>query len=207
MSRSFPPERNLDELVARGWTSWDDALDPRLVAQLAEHSLSLHAQGLFDRAGIGRAERHQIREDIRVDQIAWWQPEQLNAAQSAFTELLEQLRLTLNRELFLGLQDFELHYAVYEPGAFYRRHLDRFRNQGTRAISLVFFLNPAWHLEHGGQLRLHLDTGTHDLLPQANRIVLFRADQIAHEVVVTQRTRLSIACWFKQRSGAINIGG
>lgn len=200
MSRAFPPERNIDELVAQGWTSWDEALDPSLVAQLAEHSLALRDQGLFDRAGIGRAENHQIREDIRADQIAWWQPEQLSPAQAAFCDQLEHLRQTLNRELYLGLQDFELHYAVYEPGAFYRRHLDRFRNQGSRAISLVFFLNPDWHETHGGQLRLHLDAGTHDLFPLANRLVLFRADQIAHEVLTTQRTRLSIACWFKQRS-------
>lgn len=198
-SRPFPPDANIEELIARGWTSWDDALSQELAAQLAAECRALHDQGAFNPAGVGRGQQHQIREDIRGDHIAWWQPDALSPTQAAFTEQLEQLRQVLNRELFLGLQDFELHYAAYEPGAYYQRHLDRFRNQGTRAISLVYFLNPDWHPNQGGALRLHLEDGPVDLLPLANRLVLFRADQILHEVMVTHRQRHSIACWFKQR--------
>ena len=34
----------------------------------------------------------------------------------------------LNRDLFLGLEDFESHFAMYPPGAFYLKHVDRFRD-------------------------------------------------------------------------------
>ena len=71
-------------------------------------------------------------------------------------ERFETLRLELNRELQLGLLDFECHFAVYPPGAFYRRHLDRFATDDRRTLSCVLYLNDAWSAQDGGALRLHL---------------------------------------------------
>ena len=66
--------------------------------------------------------------------------------------------------------------------------------------STVFYLNSDWHAEEGGQLRLHLAGGTQDLLPNWNRLVLFRSADIEHEVLPATRERLSITGWLRCRS-------
>ncbi len=72
---------------------------------------------------------------------------------------MEALRQILNRELFLGLEEYESHFALYAPGAFYRAHLDRFRDDDKRTVSVVLYLNDDWLPEHGGALRLHPQGG------------------------------------------------
>jgi hypothetical protein len=65
------------------------------------------------------------------------------------------------RALQLGLFDFECHFALYPPGAGYRRHLDRFTgrdssaDEGARVLSCVLYLNREWGPEDRGQLRLY----------------------------------------------------
>ena len=56
---------------------------------------------------------------------------------------MDSLREALNRGLFLGLEDFECHFALYPPGAFYRKHVDRFRDDDRRMVSAVIYLNDA----------------------------------------------------------------
>ena len=68
---------------------------------------------------------------------------------------MEGLRQQLNRELFLGLDEYESHFALYAPGAFYRTHLDRFRDDDQRTVSVVIYLNDSWLPGQGGALRLH----------------------------------------------------
>jgi len=38
--------------------------------------------------------------------------------------LIETLRMGLNRALYLGLFDYESHYAIYGAGAGYTKHSD-----------------------------------------------------------------------------------
>jgi SM-20-related protein len=70
-----------------------------------------------------------------------------NATQQAFLAWMETVRLGLNQRLFLGLFDYECHYASYAPGAFYKKHFDTFKNQinpaqPNRVLSTVLYLNP-----------------------------------------------------------------
>ncbi|BBI60303.1 hypothetical protein HSBAA_16090 [Vreelandella sulfidaeris] len=72
-------------------------------------------QGL-DEAGIGRGQQHLLRKDIRGDAIHWLDHE--SAAQRRYLDAMSELQQALNHALFLGLFEYEAHFAHYPPGAF-----------------------------------------------------------------------------------------
>jgi SM-20-related protein len=114
---------------------------------------------------------------------------------------METLRLVLNRELFLGLAEFEAQYAHYPAGAFYRTHVDRHRDSGARVISTVFYLNADWPAEAGGELVMYDADGRERFRqqPAGGTLLLFRSDDMPHEVLAATRARWSIAGWFRSR--------
>ena len=120
--------------------------------------------------------------------------------QAEFLDLAEQIRLALNRRLFLALFEFEAHVALYPPGAFYRRHFDSFRGAANRMVSLVVYLNRDWGDHDGGDLVLYRP-GTGDemarIAPRAGTLLLFMSEEIEHEVLPTSRDRASVAGWFR----------
>ena len=67
------------------------------------------------------------------------------------------LRLELNKRLFLGLFDYECHFARYAPGGFYKKHRDAFVGDSNRILSTVLYLNPGWRAEWGGELLMYED--------------------------------------------------
>jgi SM-20-related protein len=156
--------------------------------------------GALRRANVGAGARRRLQAEVRGDHIAWLEPPGATPAQRACLERFEALRLALNRELQLGLLDFECHFAVYPPGAAYRRHLDRFASDDRRTLSCVLYLNDAWSAEDGGALRLHLPGGRRDVLPLAGTLVAFRSERFEHEVLPARRERLSLTGWFMRRT-------
>lgn len=194
------------DLAERGWTVLSDLLPPGEVAALAEEARQLLEGGRFQHAGVGRGAGHAVRSEIRSDDIHWLDEHAATPAQARYWGAMEALRVTLNRELFLGLASFEGHYAIYPPGARYHKHLDRFSDADERVISCTFYLNPGWRAEHGGALRLYLAGGEGDqadehidVMPAAGTCVLFRSDTFFHEVLPATQTRLSLTGWFRRR--------
>jgi len=111
----------------------------------------------------------------------------------------------LNQSRFLGLLSFEGHYAIYPPGAFYRRHRDRFRDDDTRVLSCILYLNEGWRRADGGALRIHLGEGVvRDVLPAAGTLACFLAERYEHEVLPTSRERLAVSGWFLRRQPGTN---
>ena len=104
---------------------------------------------------------------------------------------MDSLRQALNASLFLGLEDFECHFALYPPGAYYQKHVDRFRDDDARTVSAVLYLNDAWLPEHGGALRLHLPQRQVDIQPTGGSLVVFMSAGTEHEVLPASRDRLS----------------
>ena len=116
---------------------------------------------------------------------------------------MDTLRGELNRQLFLGLEDFECHFALYEPGAFYQKHVDRFRDDDRRAVSAVLYLNEEWLAEQGGALRLYPEgVEPRDVLPQLGTLAVFLSANLPHEVLPATRERLSLTGWFRRRGQA-----
>ena len=197
---AVPGPSIVDGLCRAGWHMQEHFISPELSHQLAAECVQAMLSGKMKGAGVGGGHAPLLQPDIRGDHIAW-----LEAGRSEvcdrYLEHMEALRQVLNRELFLGLDEYESHFALYAPGAFYRAHLDRFRDDDKRTVSVVLYLNDDWLPEHGGALRLHPHDGDHvDIAPVAGRMAMFLSGEMLHEVLPTAHERLSIAGWFRRRA-------
>jgi SM-20-related protein len=177
----------------------DQFLAPSQIRALADCARLRRVRGDFDAARIGGGGSLQHREDIRGDSICWITPP-LWPAEQVLLEELERLRLELNRESLLGLFELELHYAWYPPGAGYARHVDQPQGRAQRQVSLVLYLNQDWIPAAGGKLRIFdAADGYRDIEPIAGRLVYFLTPGREHAVLPTQRDRLSVSGWFRNR--------
>jgi SM-20-related protein len=177
----------------------DRFLEPSKIRALVDCAQVRRARGDFDVARIGADLTLQRREEIRGDSTCWITPPLFPAEQTLLDEL-EQLRLELNREAFLGLFELELHFAWYPPGTGYARHVDQPHGRVQRRVSLVLYLNEDWEPDAGGELRIFDADGRHrDIAPIAGRLVYFLTSGREHAVLPTQRHRLSVTGWFRAR--------
>ena len=188
-----------DAIGERGAAIVPAFLDPAQVARLRQRALALDAAGEFAQAGVGRSASREIREPMRGDRIRWIEPATGVVAERELADTLDGVRRGVNRALSLGAFELEMHYAIYPPGAGYRRHRDRFRDDDARVLSCVLYLNDDWCDADGGRLRLHLDEGAHDVTPEGGTLVAFLSDRVEHEVLPTLRDRLAVAGWFTRR--------
>ncbi|UCL86796.1 2OG-Fe(II) oxygenase [Pseudomonas sp. HS-18] len=192
----------VDDLAEKGWSQQDAFLPDALIAELATECRARDAAGKLAAAAIGRGDGQAVREGIRGDRIQWLEPGQSKAC-DLYLGALDELRRQINRSLYLGLEDFEGHFALYPPGAFYQKHLDRFRDDDRRTVSAVFYLNRDWSVEQGGELRMYFpDERTLDLPPLAGRLVVFLSGEFPHEVLPASHERLSLTGWFRRRGDA-----
>lgn len=204
-SSRFPTEPRLhqltlDDLAAHGWSQQNQFLPEELTVALAAECRALAAGGALDFAGVGRDAARTLRPDIRGDRTRWLETGQSDACDH-YQHIMETLRLALNRAFFLGLDNYESHFALYAPGASYRRHLDRFRDDDLRTVSVVIYLNPDWQVGQGGALRLHPQgQPSNDIVPIGGRLVLFLSADMLHEVLPATCERLSLAGWFRRRA-------
>jgi SM-20-related protein len=188
-------------LAAEGWCVVPRLLSPTQTLALASECAGMDSAQRLTPARVGT---DRARSPLRGDRTRWFQPEALSAPQQAFAARIDVLRIALNHALLLGLVDSEAHYAVYRPGAAYARHRDCLRDSDARVISAVFYLNDAWRDVEGGALRLYLADQSHrDIFPRAGTLLLFLSAQFEHEVLAATRSRLSVACWLRQRPRAI----
>ena len=198
-----PCDRIAADLATAGWSVCADFLAPGQVTALAAELDGRRAAGHFRPAGIGTGMALQLRPDIRNDQVHWLGESPETAAQRPYFDALEQLRLAINRHLFLGLFRFEGHMALYPPGSFYRKHLDQFRGATQRKVSAILYLNPDWTPGDGGELRLYLDPAGEgayqDIAPRGGTLACFLSDRFHHEVLPTRRERRSLTGWYRVR--------
>ncbi|MEH6485535.1 MULTISPECIES: 2OG-Fe(II) oxygenase [Pseudomonas] len=189
----------IDDLATQGWSLLPGFADQTLTAELAQECRARVKNGALSPARVGRGAGQEIREAIRGDQIEWLEPGQ-STPTDAYLQLIDGLRLALNQQLFLGLDSYESHFAFYPAGAFYKKHLDRFRDDDRRTVSVVLYLNEQWQDDFGGELRLYLPDGeTRDVRPEAGSLVVFMSADMPHEVLPATRERLSLAGWFRRR--------
>lgn len=184
-----------DGLAESGYAVAEEFLTSQQVDSILQ--LDEFREGLlhFRKAGIGKQQEKQINETIRGDLIQWI--DKVNAPEpiKEYLSKIQELITFLNQSLFLSLKDFEVHMTIYPAGSFYKKHLDQFKADDHRKLSLILYLNKNWKQEEGGQLRMHLPTGTKDIFPVGGRLVCFRSDRIEHEVLPASRERLSLTGW------------
>lgn len=194
------PEQIAAALAGPGWCVIPDYLSATETAALRAECLDAHADGGFHRAGVGRGEA-EIHTEIRGDQVLWIDENTAGPAVRNALAKLEDLRRAINQTLFLGLFDVELHFAVYPPGAGYRRHLDRFRDDDRRTLTVILYLNENWTAADGGLLRFWPDEtdAALEISPTGGSLVTFLSARFWHEVTPAHRQRLSLTGWFRHR--------
>lgn len=192
-----------DALVRDGYLILSQILPDDLVSGLRKELQDLPDYEL-KAAGIGRLDDFQLNRQIRRDKIRWLDGS--SPVQREFLAWMERVRLGLNERLFLGLFDYECHYASYAPGAFYKKHFDSFKHlanpaQPNRILSTVLYLNPDWCEGDGGELLLYDELDDQKLLrslaPEYGKLVVFLSEKFPHEVAMANRERQSIAGWFR----------
>ncbi len=208
-----PEPITLDEasqsLVDPGFAVIRGFLDAFTVSDLRTETEALRDQGSLREAAVGRGEGKEVRSEIRSDRVLWIDSSSLTRPQCEYQRAMEALRERLNRDLFLGLSDLEAHLACYPLGAFYKPHLDCHRGVSTRVVTAIVYLNDEWRREDGGLLRLYTDpvAGTAgsatEIVPEAGKLVLFRAADFWHEVLPARRERFSLTGWFRTRDSTL----
>ncbi|WP_412068703.1 2OG-Fe(II) oxygenase [Rubrivirga sp. IMCC43871] len=195
-------DRIATDLDAYGWSVQPDFLDQAATTAFRNESAERRAE--FHHAGTGRGAGHALQPGVRGDDVRWLGDDRDAPSEGSYLLALEALRVHLNRTLYLGLDGFEAHVAVYPAGAGYARHRDAFHGtEPGRVLSTVLYLNADWADADGGHLRLFLD-GTNaepflDVAPTGGTLVAFLSEQIEHEVRPARRERMSVAGWFSAR--------
>ncbi|MAT54774.1 MAG: 2OG-Fe(II) oxygenase [Saprospirales bacterium] len=189
-------EQIIDSVINDGYAVFDGFFESGLIACLRNNLLARHEAGLMHPAGVGKHFTFQKNLRVRGDLISWLDEDSDDACERKFFERVGELMRYLNRTCFTALNGCEFHYAFYDEGSFYKRHLDQFHHDSGRKFTMVTYLNDDWNEADGGMLRIYLPDGsTKEIVPLGGRSVFFRADQLEHEVTVAHRQRYSIAGW------------
>jgi SM-20-related protein len=191
----------IDGILTDGYGVMDSFLSALEVAALSTCLRNRREAGQFRLAGIGN-QQVTVETAVRGDEIMWLDEATATPEEAAFLQRIGQFVQYVNQTCYLGLRDYEFHYALYPIGRYYKRHLDRFRSDSRRKLSVVCYLNADWQDADGGQLTLYLPEtdGSDRLVPVApvgGRLVCFDSGQLEHEVMPATRERLSVTGWLK----------
>jgi SM-20-related protein len=171
-------------------------LSPELADKLADKLRKLHAQDKLRLAGIGTGGLFNKDKSIRGDKVMWLDRKHEDPLENEFLDIIDDFVLHLNRTCYACITGYEFHFTYYEAGTFYKRHIDQFINNESRQFSMVCYLNKDWQKGDGGELRVfHRDI--EDIEPTHCKCVFFKSDELEHEVLKTNKERLSITGWFK----------
>ena len=196
MPNNPPPvyDQIADGLAERGYAVIDGFLSPTEADSILESDEFKNSKLHFRKAGIGKIDK-QINEGVRGDYIQWIDPTAPSSSEKIYLTRLNELIAYLNQSLFLSLKGVEIHRTIYPIGTRYQRHLDQFRSDDRRKLSIICYLNADWATPQGGQLRMYLPGEVMDILPERGKLVCFRSDQIEHEVLPATRERYSLTGW------------
>ena len=179
------------------------SLSTLLLARCQEDKYLQDGLQRFHAAQIGRGAAKQQIDAIRSDVISWL--DDTDSTDHAYLVWMESLRRGLNAALYLGLFDYECHYAIYGAGGGYARHSDVLSGKRNRILSTVFYLNEDWQARDGGELVLFTATGSAviaTITPTFGKMIIFLSESFPHQVLAAQNQRRSIAGWFRVRDGA-----
>lgn len=189
-------EELIQNLLEKGFGSVDNWFTQKEIQNLREELMHRYENDDFKLAGIGNQIDFQLVKSIRNDEILWLYRNKAVEAEKCFFEKLDGFKDYLNRTCFAGINETEFHYAVYNPGSFYKRHVDRFQNDDRRRFSFVLYLTDNWQDGDGGELMIYPDKEEIKVQPKAGTVVFFDSE-LEHEVLVSKTERLSLTGWMK----------
>ncbi len=168
-----------------------------LAAALKQNLLTLYSDQHLQPAGMGNNALFQQDNKWRGDKIYWLDLAHNDPNENEFFKRIDAFVQYLNSTCYTGITGYEFHYTMYEKGAFYKRHLDQFRDNKSRAYSMIMYLNTDWEAADGGELQVYHTDHMQSISPNSGKCVFFKSSELEHEVMVTQVPRLSITGWLK----------
>lgn len=192
-------EELIQGLIDNQYGCCNDFIIPSTITGLRNNIATLNASGKMKSAGIGNKNDLQNNQLIRSDKVNWIEELSTNPFEKIYLEKIWRFIHHLNKTCFTSLKTYESHYANFEQGSFYKRHLDQFKSEKGRKYSIVLYLNQNWEKKDEGLLSLYPSNAAQkNITPLEGRMVFFRSDEMEHEVhPSTTRERNSIAGWLK----------
>lgn len=186
----------IQDIRTQGWSYQHNVVDKPRLAGLAPLF-----QDDFQPAKVGKSQDRKRVEEIRGDFIKWLDPKHPPLELRPEMQLLEELKLQLNQNFYLGLKEFECHLARYPSGSFYKKHLDRFEKGSSRSLSFIFYLHEEWTPQDGGELVLYHQNNdiVKTILPEPGSMVCFLSGDFPHEVKPCFKERRSLTGWMHTR--------
>lgn len=172
-------------------------LSVSLAAHLKDNLAKLYQNNLMRAAGTGNEVIISHDKLVRSDVIYWLDRNHNNLHENAFFDLMDSFVRYLNSTCYTGITGYEFHYTLYESGSFYTKHIDQFQQNGSRAFSMIMYLNADWKLGDGGELQIHHIDHLQNINPTNGKSVFFKSSELAHEVLLTNVPRMSITGWLK----------
>ncbi len=170
--------------------------------ELAQHLINrlfeLKEQNLLKAAGIGNAAKLTQNSAIRSDTIYWLDRANNNEYENAFLDQVDAFVTYLNRSCYTGITGYEFHFALFDKGSFYRKHLDQFQDNSSRQFSMITYLNENWQPEDGGELCIYDGDVTQKMAPTNRKTVFFKSNELVHEVLESHKPRLSVTGWLRR---------
>ncbi len=192
----------LDNLASEKISICDNYFDSTELENLYQDLEMQHNQGIFKKAAIGRQHTLQVEDNIRGDWIFWLPKSPENLAQNLFSKKMTTLMNAMNSNFYIGLNNYESHYAYYPAGKGYDKHIDQHSTTAARKITFILYLNKQWSAENGGTLKVFSDQDESKLIkeiePIWGRLVLFRSEIFPHEVSKCFAPRRSLTGWFRK---------
>jgi SM-20-related protein len=187
-------EMLITSLINHGWAYQEGAFPEVFCSELVQEAQALQWQ----EAKIGKGAGQQLQQSIRNDSIFWLSHSPTSTLQKSYLDSMNEFMQSLNRELYLGLKDYECHFALYKESGFYKKHLDQHAGSNARSVSTIMYLNTPLS---GGELVIYKRENTEEvetkITPKAGSFVCFLSNQIYHEVLPTLTPRYSLTGWFR----------
>ena len=169
-----------------------------LAQHLTNRLFELKEQNLLKAAGIGNAAKLTQNSAIRSDTIYWLDRANNNEHENAFLDQVDAFVSYLNRSCYTGITGYEFHFALFDKGSFYRKHLDQFQDNSSRQFSMITYLNENWQPEDGGELCIYDDDMAQKIAPTNRKTVFFKSNELVHEVLESHKLRLSVTGWLRR---------
>jgi SM-20-related protein len=175
----------------------DHFLSKNLSDNLQQNIIDLQQQERMKFAGIGNEKIADDSQQMRGDKIYWLDKKNNNIKEEEFIDKVEDFIAHLNKTCYTGINGYEFHYAVYGQGAAYKKHKDQFKTDNQRKFSLICYLNDDWVAADGGELVIYQHDKPQTISPNAQKAVFFKSDEMEHEVLKANKSRMSITGWLK----------
>jgi len=195
----------IDQLCSKGYAVVDQFTPSSECISLRELLIQRKLDGDFRPAAVGKEAAKSIISTQRNDHILWLDEEDKAEEVQAWFRRIRLLSDSIRKGMFLPINHFECHFAHYPAGSFYKKHLDGFKNNDERQISVIAYLNPDWTQEDGGELLIydhHVRPASKQPIidriePIMGRVVFLMSQQIPHEVATSKNDRFSITGWLR----------